>query len=130
MGKGKGSDLHRKCVQWVEAISRTPDTIITRERILGGVKLVDVLIYTVSNKKLVGVEVQLRATSHALRNIEVDLANGCHEVLIASPYPKVLTGVRRKVESIMPWHRERVRYLLIEFIPPEKKKNNTRNKAE
>ncbi len=130
MGKGKGGDLHRKCVQWVEAISRTPDTIVTRERILGGVKLVDVLIYTLSNKKLLGVEVQLRATSHSLRNIEVDLANGCHQVLIASPYPNVLAGVRRKVESIMPWYRERVDYLLIEFLPSENKKKNTRNKPE
>ena len=130
MGKGKGGDLHRKCVEWVETISRTPDTIVTRERILGGVKLVDVLIYTLSNKKLLGVEVQLRATNHALRNIEADLAAGCDEILIASPYLNVIEGVRRKVESIMPWYRERVNYLLLEFLPPEKKKKNTRNKPE
>jgi len=30
----------------------------------------------------------------------------------------------------MPWYRQRVHYLLIEFLPPENKKNNTRNKPE
>lgn len=133
MNKGKGGTLHRKCVEWIETISRTPDTIVTRERILGGVKLVDLLIYSLSSKKLLGVEVQLRATNHALHNVEADLAAGCDEVLIASPYRNVLERIRGKIESMMPWFRERVDYLHIEFIPQKKKSNSsatTRNKTE
>ena len=133
MNKGKGGTLHRKCVEWIETMNRTPDTIVTRERILGGVKLVDLLIYNLRTKRLLGVEVQLRATDHALRNVEADLRAGCDEVLIASPYPKVIENIRRKIESTIPRFRDCVEYLHIEFIPQKKEEQQratSRNKTE
>jgi len=130
MRRGKGGDLHRTCVELIETMNRTPDTIVTRERILGGVKLVDLLIFSLRSKKLLGVEVQLRATDHALHNVEADLAAGCDQVLIASPYRHVLESIRGKIELTIPWFRDRVDYLHLEFIPQKKKNNNARNNPE
>jgi hypothetical protein len=129
MGEGKGGKIHRECQGWMVRVNRSLGTIVVRERMLGNRKLVDVVVYDLKTKKLLGIEVQL-SSKHALENIKADFTGGCDHVLIASPYPNVLENIRRTVDSTMPmWIRERVDYFHIDFIP-KKEKNNNKNKPE
>ena len=95
--KGKGEALHVHLQRMVlEQLAKKGLEGIRVEGYQNG-KAADVVAQ--SDGKLLAFEIELRNAVQAVENVRKDLEAGFHEVIVLSPFPKVLAGIREACES-------------------------------